>query len=118
MTVKECYGMMGGDYEGAARLLINDATLEKFLRKSLNDKTFQELTYAVERRDVQAAFRAAHTLKGVSRNMSFKKLGDSSEILTEALRNRDEFGDDILPLYDDVKEEYTHTYECIKRFLE
>lgn len=41
---------------------------------------------AINSQDWEAAFRAAHTLKGVAQNLGFQRLYLSSAALTEALR--------------------------------
>lgn len=118
MTIKECYDLMGGDYEDVLNRLMTDKMIEKFLPKVINDKSYSLLCSALEEKDVKEAFREAHTLKGVCQNMSLKKLADSVSVLTEQLRDREEFGEDILPNFDRVKEDYAHTCECINKFLE
>lgn len=84
MTLKECYDALGGNYEDTVRRLYN----EKFLFKFEEDPSFENLKKALEEEDLEAAFRAAHTLKGVAQNMGFDNLAESSSVLTEALRSR------------------------------
>ena len=69
MTVKECYEAMGGDYEDVMRRLRKDERVEKFLMKVLDDKSFQLLTDSMAARNMDEAFRAAHTLKGICQNL-------------------------------------------------
>lgn len=45
-----------------------------------------QLTEAMEAGDVETAFRAAHTLKGICANLGFKSLFEVSHDITEALR--------------------------------
>ena len=87
MTLKECYDALGGNYEDTVRRLYNEKLVEKFLFK-LEDPSFENLKKALEEEDLEAAFRAAHTLKGVAQNMGFDNLAESSSVLTEALRSR------------------------------
>ncbi|MDD6903197.1 MAG: Hpt domain-containing protein, partial [Eubacteriales bacterium] len=54
--------------------------------------------------DEEAAFRAAHTLKGVAKNLGFSDLGESASVLTEVLRNRT--FDGASPLFEKVKSDY------------
>lgn len=89
MNVRECYEVMGGDYEDAKSRLMNDAMIEKFAKKFLNDASYCQLSEAMENRDYDAGFRAAHTLKGISGNLGFRRLGDSVSKLTETLRRRE-----------------------------
>ena len=50
------------------------------------DPCFSDLKTALSRRDTEAAFRAAHTLKGVAQNLGFSDLQRTASELTEALR--------------------------------
>lgn len=118
MTIKECYDLMGGDYEDILSRLMNDQMIAKFLPKVLNDQSYELLCRSLEEKNMQEAFRAAHTLKGICQNMSLTRLCNSVSLLTEQLRGREEYGEDVLPFLDKVKEDYVHTYECIRKFLE
>ena len=48
-----------------------------------------QLTQAMDAGDVETAFRAAHTLKGICANLGFKLLFEVSYDITEALRAGD-----------------------------
>ena len=112
MTVKECYEKINGDYEGVFSRFRGDARIQKFAIKFLNDGSFDSLTKTLEARDYAEAFRAAHTLKGVSQNLGFTGLYQISETVTEMLRNHPE---DYTPdMLDKVREEYDKTYAAIK----
>lgn len=71
MTLKECYDALGGNYEDTVRRLYNEKLVEKFLFKFEEDPSFENLKKALEEENLEAAFRAAHTLKGVAQNMGF-----------------------------------------------
>lgn len=118
MTVKECYDLMGADYDDVISRLMNDKMVEKFLPKVISDQSYALLCSSLEEKNVKEAFRAAHTMKGVCQNMSLTRLKDSVSLLTEQLRDREEYGEDISPLAAQVKEDYIHTCECIRRLLE
>lgn len=51
--------------------------------------TIKECYEAMETGDVETAFRAAHTLKGICANLGFKSLFEVSYDITEALRAGD-----------------------------
>lgn len=87
MTVEECYQAMNGDYEAATRRMMNDTLIEKFLSKFLEDKSFGDLSHAWEEQDYEQAFKAVHSLKGVSENMGFDPLSTPAIELTEELRD-------------------------------
>lgn len=69
------------------------------------DPSFDDLCEAVENQDYQAAFRAAHAIKGASLNLGLTKLADCSSKLTEALRSQ-EPNEAIAPLFKETKQVY------------
>lgn len=117
MTVQECYGVIGGDYNDVMSRLRTDERILKFLGKVVSDGSFALLTQALEAHNMEEAFRAAHTMKGVGMNLSLTRLYEAAEKVTEALRGRTEYGEDILPLYEELKKVYLHTMENIKALL-
>lgn len=114
MTVKECYEVMKGDYDDVLSRLRTDERIKKFLLKVLSDTSFATLCNAIEAKDAEEAFRAAHTLKGVCKNMSITGLAYSASNLTEALRGKQTFGDDVDALFKKVKKDYALTMACIQ----
>ena len=114
MTVQESYEKMGGDYNDAMSRLRDDARIKRFLVRVAEDQSFKNLCDNLEARNMEEAFRAAHTLKGVSANLSITRLCKSATAITEALRGRTEYGPDIEPLLEKVKEDHALTIECIK----
>ena len=105
MTVKECYEAFGGNYEDAFSRLRSDDRLLKFLNKATEDGSFKLLTDSLSSHNLEEAFRAVHT-------------GNSSQILTEALRNREQYGDDLIPLYENVKKDYEDFVLSVKKMQE
>ncbi len=118
MTVKECYDAMGADYEDVMGRLRKDERVQKFLLKVLDDKSFALLCSSLESRDMSEAFRAAHTMKGVSQNLSLMRLYQSANEMSELLRDRKEYGDDIEPVLKKVQEDYELTIACIRQLAE
>ncbi len=86
MTLEQFYAYIGGDYQGTLSRLPSEKLILKFVRKYVDDPTCAQLDQAVEVKDWETAFRAAHTLKGVSQNLGFDKLYQVSAALTEAMR--------------------------------
>ena len=86
MTVQECYEKIGGDYEGVCERMMDEARVRKFALKFLADKSYENLVEAYGSGNVEDAFRAAHTLKGVSQNLGFTRLFEVSDEITEAER--------------------------------
>lgn len=86
MTLEQFYDTIGGDYKKTISRLSGEALVKKFVLKYADDRTCLELADAIENQDWSAAFRAAHTLKGIALNLGFDSLYTVSSELTEALR--------------------------------
>jgi len=114
MTVKDCYEAIGADYSDVFSRLRTDERIQRFLLKVLEDGSYELLVKSLEERNMEEAFRAAHTIKGICMNLSLTGLYQSSQALTEALRNRKEYGDDLKPLLDKVTSDYDLTMKCIR----
>ena len=114
MTVQECYEAFGGNYQEVISRLRTDERVAKFLQRVVDDGSYKLLCDSVAGGNVDEAFRAAHTLKGVCGNLSITKLGESSSELTEILREHRTLGDEIQPLLQRVKEDYELTINAIK----
>ena len=87
MTIRECYDIIGADFDGVKGRLLSEERVQKFTLRFLDDDTFATLEKAYAAQDWQTAFRAAHTLKGASANLGFTALSVSSSALTETLRS-------------------------------
>lgn len=114
MTIQECYAALEGDYQEVLGRLYSEALVQKFVGKFLSDKSFQTLEDAMKEKNYEEAFRAAHTLKGVSQNLSFTKLHESSHEMTEALRTKDY--DLACQLFPKVEADYTQTAAAIQAY--
>ena len=86
MTLEEFYAKIGGNSADVLRRLPSEAMVRKFIGKYPADTSWGSLESAINSQDWEAAFRAAHTLKGVAQNLGFQRLYLSSAALTEALR--------------------------------
>ena len=86
MDLRECYESFGGNYEDVRSRLMKDELIQRLVIKFLSDTSYEKLSAAMEQADYGEAFRAVHTLKGVSQNLSFDCLSRSTEALTETLR--------------------------------
>lgn len=113
MTLEECYNAMKGDYADVIARLRSDDRVKKFLVRVPDDPSYSQLCAALEKKDAAEAFRAAHTLKGVCKNLSLTGLAYSTSILTEALRDKTEISQEITELFKNVKKDYTLTMACI-----
>ena len=71
MTMQECYTALEGDYQDVLGRLYSEALVQRFVGKFLSDQSFQLLESSLKTENYEDAFRAAHTLKGVTQNLSF-----------------------------------------------
>ena len=108
MNQQECQ-QAGINYaEGVARFVGNASLYEHFLAEFLKDGTFAELEQAMAAGDAKAAFNAAHTLKGLTGNLSLSALYGQLVPFVDALR-----GEADLPrahlLFPAVQQDYRQT---------
>lgn len=85
--LKEFYSETNGDLEDVIGRLKDEERVIKFVKLFLHDDTIKMLNESQKNSDYQTAFRAAHTLKGTSKEMGFLKLNKLSQDLTEELRS-------------------------------
>lgn len=91
----------GCDVDGAmTRFLNNEALYARCYEKFFVDPSIDALRDALAAKDAAAAFRHAHTLKGVTANLGLLPLTKIAARIVEPLRDG-EFSSDVLPDYDD-----------------
>jgi HPt (histidine-containing phosphotransfer) domain-containing protein len=73
--------------EGMARCMDNEAFYLRLVKMAADDKCFERLAQAVGDGDKQAAFEAAHDLKGALGNLSLTPIYDIVSQMTELLRS-------------------------------
>lgn len=113
MTVKECYEVLGANYEDVMSRLRKEERAVKFLKMFLADESFASLAAAMEAGNMEDAFRAAHSLKGVSLNLSLANLYTPASRLSDRLKVQREDGAEVQAMFEDVKREYGRTVEMI-----
>ena len=113
MTIQQCYDAFGGNYQEVISRLRTDERVARFLQKVVDDGSYQLLCDSVASGHADEAFRAAHTLKGVSMNLSITRLAESASALTEALRDNRVLSDALKPLLDQGQEDYELTISSI-----
>jgi len=74
--------------DGLSRCMGNEAFYFKLIGKVVEDKNFQALEDAVAAKDLDAAFDAAHSLKGVLGNLALTPVYEPVFEITELLRER------------------------------
>lgn len=118
MTIQKCYQQLGGDFTQVEKRLSSANLVQKFIAKFLDDRSFSELCLAMKEGQPENAFRAAHTLKGVSASLSLTRLLSSVSQLAELLRTEAEtipVGADLL--FEEVKQDYELTVSTIHAYL-
>ena len=119
MTIQECYQKLGGDFTQVQKRLPSVSLVKRFITKFLEDGSFSDLCQAVREARREEAFRAAHTLKGVSANLGFDRLSVSVGRLTELLRpETDRIPEGCAPLLEEVKRDYELTASTIRAYLD
>ena len=117
MTIQECYNKLGGSLEQAEKRLPSINLIKKFVAKFPYDSSFSGLCFAMQNGDAKAAFRAAHTLKGVCANLNFDRLFSSAELLTELFRDKtDTIPKKAFAVLEDIKTDYELTVDSICAF--
>lgn len=94
------------------RFMNNDAMLEKFLKKFLDDKNFEKLVNAMQEKEFEDAFEAAHTLKGVCGNLSLDIFCKSVCTMVEYLRSNQY--DEACAYMPELTREYENAIEKVK----
>lgn len=112
MDLKEFYDKVGGNYDAIMGRLMKEDRIKKYVYKFLDDTTFDTLCKSMEEDNIEEAFRAAHTIKGLCQNLDLLTLFQSSHDMAEALRNgKTDNADSIL---EQVKKDYELTLSAIK----
>lgn len=89
MLTIEALKTFGADTsDGLKRCLDNEAFYLKLVSKALEDKNFDMLEEAVAAGDLDNAFEAAHSLKGVLGNLALTPIYKPVYDITELLRAR------------------------------
>lgn len=121
MKVEECYAAFGGNYEEVKQRLQSDALIQRLVCKFLDDQSYELLCEALEEEAYEDVFRAVHTLKGVSQNLSFQRLSCAASTLTELLRgvpNSPVDQERCRELWQQVSAEYGQVVEAVRRLQE
>lgn len=86
MTLSELYEALGGDLNDVLERLGDPETAEHFIIAFADDPSYSQLIQNLSENDIQSAFRASHTLKGVSLSLGLTRLGNVSGAVCESLR--------------------------------
>ena len=113
---KEIFENYGGDYNSTMpRFMNNESMYLKFLNMLFKDDNLKKLNDAIQSGDLEKAFEAAHTLKGVVANMGLTPMYNAVCVIVEPLRAKR--GDaDYNAMLSDIEKEYEKTGSGIRRF--
>jgi HPt (histidine-containing phosphotransfer) domain-containing protein len=117
MTIQEFYQRVDGDYEAVLENMLSDDNILQFMEMFLHDPNYGRLTEALEQGENQQAFKAAHTLKGVSANLSYGRLYEAAAALTEDLRDG-KTPDGVKEHFPRLQQEYEQVITAIHELLE
>lgn len=117
MTIQEVYEEIGGNYDDVLKRLRKAELVEKFSKKFLDDTSFCDLKKALDDENLEDAFRAVHTLKGVCLNLSFASIFEVANELTEMLRpgNGEPEIEEVFEVMGRLEEKYNIVIEGIKK---
>jgi HPt (histidine-containing phosphotransfer) domain-containing protein len=63
---------------------------------------------------MEEAFRAAHTLKGISQNLSLNRFSKSISALSDYLKEKKEYNETVEEMFGQVKEDYAVLMKAIE----
>ncbi|MGN0701709.1 MAG: Hpt domain-containing protein [Lentihominibacter sp.] len=106
MDVRECYRMLAADYDEVRARLINEERIEKYLYIFLTGDYLEVIERSLAEENWSEAFRAVHSLKGVSLTLGFRKLHASSDALCDKLRGCIRPEGEITGILQELKTEY------------
>ena len=100
VTIEKLNAFCADTAEGLARCYGNEALYLRLIGMVVKEQNFDNLERAIAANDLNAAFEAAHALKGVLGNLSLTPMYDKCSEITELLRARTET--DYTPMLEDL----------------
>lgn len=114
MTLNEVLNILCTDQEGLkGRFMNNDALIVKFLKKFLEDQSYDKMAEDVQNKDYEALEASSHTLKGLAGNLGLSKVYETSMNILTAVREKDY--DRIAVDFEEAKAAYEEAVSCIKQ---
>lgn len=104
MTLREFYGMIDGNADEVIYRIGDEESAKDILKMFPDDDSFIELRQSLGVQDYKTAFRAAHTLKGLSLSLDLRPLSTPAVELTEQLRGGNPDPEKTERLYDEVRQ--------------
>lgn len=101
LTVEKLKEYGANTAEGLERCMNNEAFYLRLVGMAMGDANFERLPQAIAAGDLDAAFEAAHALKGVLANLALTPMLKPSMEITEMLRGRQQA--DYAPLLEEIR---------------
>ncbi len=117
MNLKEFYKEIDGDFDDVMSRMPMEKLIFKYLMKFLDDSSFMLLKEALNQGQLEEAFRASHTLKGICSNLGLTALQKAADELTECLRQQDD-QEKALALFPAVNDEYQRVKAALMQLKE
>ncbi len=90
--------------DGVARCLNKEDFYLKMVNMGMNDAHFDALGKALQEKDFESAFEAAHALKGILGNLALTPILKPVTEITEHLRAKEDI--DYAPLYEEIQAQH------------
>jgi HPt (histidine-containing phosphotransfer) domain-containing protein len=114
MNIQEFYDSIDESYENvSSRMMGNQKLVEKFVRKFLDDPTYEQIKEAVNKMDYDEILRTTHTMKGIASNLEFTHLQQKSAKAVDMIRAGQ--CEEVLPVIGEIEKEYQKVIEQIQK---
>ena len=114
MNIQEFYDSIDESYENvSSRMMGNQKLVEKFVRKFLDDPTYEQIKEAVDMVDDYEILRTTHTMKGIASNLEFTHLQQKSAKAVDMIRAGQR--EEVLPVIGEIEKEYQKVIEQIQK---
>ena len=120
MSMIELYTRVGANYQEVVQRLGQDRIIEHFIRRFVEDNTFESLMKAYEEGEEQEIYSKACIFAEICRNLSLSRLAETATVITEAYRpehsaNRRDFF--VRDLFETLFDQYDATVKEIRMAL-
>ncbi len=117
MTQRECYALMGANYEEILLRLKTEERIDKYLNMFLQDESLEQLEHLLSEEKFKEAFIIVHTLKSVTANLAFTELTAITAKVTDQLRQPETYtkAASMLP---ELKDSYEKAKSAIRQYKE
>ena len=119
MTLEELYGIIGGDYDRAIRVLRVEKLVDKHIRKLPKNGVVDGLLAAGQDMDPQQMFESAHAMKGICSNLGLISLADAASVIAEEYRPgnpRTLSDEEVAAKLQEISDLYAKTVDGIRQY--